>query len=331
MNDVPDPNAINALFRPGYKPQIVRIALLLDIFSPLAQGPLDAEAVARACHCNQHSALALLNYMVAIGLLRLDDGKYGLTTSAATFLVRGEPAYAGDWILVQTDPELWEHLMVSVRSGEKAESRFHWAQRFPWAQDAWLESYRLERREKSLAMWQAAGIDTDGEDPLSLLDLACGCGMKSMALAQSRAGVQITCVDQAEVLEVARDLAVRLGVLSRVAFKAGDIHEVDLPENAYDAALLGDITDYFTSTQNINLFTRVRKALKPSGVLVIDVPISAGEPSEWESMIALLIGALSGGCAHSFDEYQAWLAEAGFARVERIGDTWIAAGAAPNT
>ena len=182
-NDVPDPNAIYALYTPGFKPQVVRVALLLDIFAPLAHGPLDAEAVARACGCDTQGILGLLDYLAAIGLLRVEQGQYRLT---ATFLVQDEPAYAGDWILAETDPRFWEHVLVSIRTGEHAETSF------PWAQDAWLESYRLERRKQSLVMWQAAGIDTEGDDPLSLLDLACGCGVKSMSLAQFRAGVQIT-------------------------------------------------------------------------------------------------------------------------------------------
>jgi SAM-dependent methyltransferase len=319
MTGVPDPNAIYALYTPGFKPQVVRVALLLDVFSPLARGPLGAEAVARARDCSPQGMLVLLDYLAALGLLRLEDSQYELTATAATVLVRGEPAYVGDWILAETDPRFWERVLAAVRAGERALARF------PWAQDAWLESYRPDRREQSLAMWRAAGIESAGEDPLALLDLACGCGVKSMVLAQSRAGVQVTCVDRADVLEVARDLAARLGVSSRVLFEAADIHKADLLENAYDATLLGQITDYLTPTQNIRLFARVRSALKPCGVLVIDVPMSSDQPTEGASLVTLLTWALSGGRAHSFDNYQAWLTEAGLAQVERLGDTWIAA------
>ena len=323
QHDLPDPNAIYALYTPGFKPQVVRVALLLDIFTPLAQGPLDAGAVARACSLNPDGTLALLDYLVAVDLLRLDHDRYELTATAATFLVQDEPAYAGDWILAETDPRFWEQVLAAVRTGERAQLSF------PWAQDAWLESYRPERRELSLAMWRAAGIETHGGEPLALLDLACGCGVKSMVLARSRAGTQVTCLDQSSVLEVAWDLAARLGVASRVSFEAADIHAVDLPQNAYDAVLLGQITDYLTSAQNINLFSRVRSSLKSSGVLVIDVPMSSHQPSQGTSLVTLLTWALSGGRAHSFEDYQAWLVEAGLAQVRRIGDSWIAARIAP--
>lgn len=326
LNDsVPDPSAIYALYTPGFKPQVIRISLLLDVFSPLSEGPLDADTLARACDCSPQGTRVLLDYLAAVGLLRLEDGLYELTATAATFLVPGEPAYAGDWILAETDPRFWEQAMASVRTGENAQVDF------PWAQDAWLESYRPERREQSLAMWRAVGIEPDGDEQLAILDLACGCGVKSMVLAQSRADVQVTCMDRANVLEVARDLAARLGVSSKVSFEATDIHEVDLPENAYDAVLLGQITDYLTSVQNIKLFTRVLKALKSLGVLVIDVPMSSDQPTEGASLVTFLTWTLSGGRVHSFDDYQAWLTETGFVQVERLRDTWIAARTLPDT
>ena len=62
MTDVPDPNAIYALYTPGFKPQVVRFALLLDVFSPLARGPLDAEAVAcRGGPCTSGTARGYLD------------------------------------------------------------------------------------------------------------------------------------------------------------------------------------------------------------------------------------------------------------------------------
>jgi SAM-dependent methyltransferase len=257
--------------------------------------------------------------MVAVGLLVSAGGRYELTPTAATFLVRGRPAYAGEWVLAETDPRFWEAVLDSVRTGERAEGDF------PWQQDAWLESYRSDRPEQALSMWRAAGIDPDSDGPLALLDLASGCGIKSMALAQSREGVHVTCIDSAQVLEVAADLAARMGVSGHVSLKEGDILHIDLGRSQYDVTLLGQVTDYFTPAQNTVLFGRVREALKPAGVLVIDVPMSSDQPELGTSLVGLLTWSISGGRAHSFGEYEAWLTEAGFASVELLGKTWIGA------
>ncbi len=119
--------------------------------------------------------------------------------------------------------------------------------------------------------------------------------------------------------------SLRLGVSPRVYFKEGDILRVDLGQGHYDCALLGQITDYFTPAQNTGLFGRLREALKPAGVLVIDVPMSSDQPKQGASLVSLLTWSISGGRAHSFDDYEAWLTQAGFRRIERLGETWISA------
>jgi len=314
-----NPSAIYGLYSPGFVPQAARVALLLDLFTPLSDGPLDVGALAQASDCTPEGVQFLLDCLVAVGLLVSAGGRYELTPTAATFLVRGRPAYVGDWVLAETDPHFWEGVLDSVRTGKRAEGDF------PWQQDAWLESYRSDRPEKALSMWRAAGIDPDADGPLALLDLASGCGIKSMTLAQSREGVHVTCIDSAKVLEVAADLASRMGVSARVSLQEADILNIDLGRSRYDVALLGQITDYFTPMQNTELFERVRAALKPTGVLVIDAPMSSDQPDLGTSLVGLLTWSISGGRAHSFDEYEAWLTEAGFASVELLGKTWIGA------
>ena len=137
--------------------------------------------------------------------------------------------------------------------------------------------------------------------------------------------IQINCVDSPEVVEVARDLARRLGILSQVRFVPGDILTTDLEEGQYDAALLGQITHYFTPEQNIALFKRVRESLAPTGVLVIDVPMVLDTSDERGSFGSFFIWATSGGKAHSFAEYSDWLEVAGFKVVRQLGMEWLSA------
>ena len=115
----PDTGAIYALYTPVFVPQVARVALLLDLFTPLEDGPLDAEALARAKDCSVEGIRMILDCLAAAGLLVISEGQYGLTPTAETFLVRGSPAYAGDWVLAETDPRFWEGVLTSVRTGER--------------------------------------------------------------------------------------------------------------------------------------------------------------------------------------------------------------------
>jgi SAM-dependent methyltransferase len=144
-------------------------------------------------------------------------------------------------------------------------------------------------------------------------------------LAQIKPAVRITCLDTPEVLVVARDLAQRLQIISQVTYQPGDLLSADLGENYYDAALLGQITHYITETQNLDLFRRIHAALKESGILIIDCPMTTDEPAELTSLLTLFLWANSGGAAYTFDNYRDWLLVAGFQSVRQLSERWLAA------
>ena len=316
----PDPSPIFDAIEGGYRAQVIRLALLLDVFTPLADGPRDATAVAAACSADPVGVRGLLDYLVGINLLGWQDGAYCLSPTAATFLVRTAPSYAGGYLLSETDPTMWTGILGALRSRRPID---YWA---PYDQDAWLESYSRTRPEQSRAMWRAAGIEPGTRPGLRVLDLACGCAVKSLVLAEADPTVRVTCLDRAPVLAVARDLARRMGVLSQVTFIAEDLMSAQLGEERFDAALLGQITYFLTPAQNADLLRRVGAALTPGGTLVIDAVMPApGQPSAWAGLIALLTRALTGGNAHTFADYQGWLEDAGFAPVRQLSEHWLAA------
>ncbi len=319
LSQQPNPDLIYDLYTGIFLPQIVRLALQVDVFSPLADGPADAATVARACGCSPAGAAHLLDVLVSAQVLTRQGGRYALGVSAATFLVRGRPAYAGDLILAWTGPTIWESVQWAVRSGQPAPfEEYH-------EQDAWLESYSERRIANNLEMWQAAGIRPQPATPRRLLDLACGCAIKSLALAQHDPALHVTCVDTPRVLPVARALAERMGLLGQAAFIEADLLTADLGADLYDACLLGQITHYLTPAQNQDLFRRVHAALRPGEILVLDVPMTGEQPSEWTEMVSLLLWANGGGATHRFEEYHAWLQQAGFGAVSRLSERSIAA------
>lgn len=322
MNDFsnsPDPDLFYSLYREGFKPQVMRMAMLLDVFTPLASAPASAEGLAQACGCAASGMIFLLDYLVTLELVEKQDGMYSLSPTAAAFLVRGSPSYAGDWILLETSPEFWLDILQSVRSGKPCQPAF------PWDQDAWLESYRQFRLPESTALWSAAGIVPGKRPALQVLDLACGCGVKSFVLAQADPATHITALDRPAVLAVASDLAGRMGIASQVTCQPADLFSVELGQEQYDAALLGQITYYLTARQNTDLFQRVCRALKPGGVLVVDAVMAAAQADETLSLYTLVLWAVSGGAVHSFEEYRAWLLDAGFSRVTKHAPNWLSA------
>lgn len=293
--------------------------LVLDNFEHLADGAASGEQVAQACLADPFVISALLDYFCAAQILEKDGDLYSLTPTAVTFLVHGRPAYVGDMILDYTGRPLFESILVSIRTGEPRTLNEN------FVQDAWLESYSLWRIPKSLEMWRATGVWSDGQKPLRILDIACGCAIKSLALAQSSPNVYVTCLDAPEILAVARDLAGRMGIWDQATFLPADLFTADLGHARFDAVLIGQISHYLTPEQNGELYGRVHTALKAGGTLLIDCPMSQTMPTESAAFLTLFLWANGGGAVHPFADYQAWLAAAGFSSIRQLSERWLAA------
>ena len=321
QNKIPEGDRIYDLFTGVYKPQVIRLALELDVFSPLAQAPANADQVARACHGEVTGIHHLLDYLSSLHVLEKNADEYCLSPEATTFLVRGNKSYVGDLIIDFTGPRPWESIRQSIRSGNpcKIDLEIH------FVQDAWIESYRASRITGSLEMWSKAGILPESFTRLEILDIACGCAIKSLALVREFTNVELTCLDSPLVLQVAQDLAKRWGLTSRVQFSPGDLLTADLGEGCFDACLVGQISHYLTPEQNNDLFRRIHRALVSGGVLLLDVPMSSEEITEESSFLSLLLWANSGGRAYSFKEYQSWLVANDFTRVLQLGERLLTA------
>lgn len=321
QNHLPEGDHIYDLYTGAYKPHIIRVALALDVFSPLAAGPAKSEAVAQACQCDEEGIRRLLDYLTGLMVLVKQGEEFSLSPDAATFLVPGSKAYAGDLIMHFASTAPWDGLRESIHDGHPRVMDHE----IDFAQDAWIESYRVARIPSSLEMWAKAGIVVEESTRLRVLDIACGCAVKSLVLAQRSPGVQVTCLDQPLVLESARDLAERWGLLTQVRWMADNLLTADLGEAQYDACLLGQITHYQTEQQNRSLFRRICRTLVPGGRLVLDVPMETDQPDENSGFLSLVLWANSGGRAYAFEEYRAWLLDAGFEAVHQLSPRLLSA------
>ena len=284
-------------------------------------GQKNAAQVAASINANPAGIHTLLSYLNSMGILEYESETdcFSLTKSAAAFLVRDEKTYAGDWVLANSDPVLWDKMFQTLRDGTSS------GYSLPWAQDAWLESYSPSRVEYSLAMWKTVGIDVRQAKPFHILDLASGCGIKSLALAQANKSVHVTCADSEDVLEVARDLAMRFEVSARTTFLPADILSDGFGAEQYHAVLLGLITYILTPEQNLKVLRQAYHALQTSGRLVIDSIMSSQQPSEWASRASLLMSTWNGGSAYSFDQYRIWLQQVGFSNLTQHNEHLLSA------
>jgi hypothetical protein len=73
-------------------------AVELDLFTTLAAGPLDREALMARLHLHPRAARDFLDALVALGMLTRTGATYANTPETDAFLVRGKPEYVGDYL-----------------------------------------------------------------------------------------------------------------------------------------------------------------------------------------------------------------------------------------
>lgn len=317
----PDTELFYSLYTGIYGYQIIRIAVLLDIFTPLVNGPKSAEDVAYKLKLHPFGTKALLDYLASIKILHKEKEEYELTPTASTFLIPSKKTYAGNLIVDFITSSTWDSALKALHTGQfesiDKEKDF--------IEDAWIESYRELRLSSSMKMWEMVGIVPDKSISLDVLDIASGCAIKSFILAQKSKDISITCIDSANVLEVATNLAERMNILGQVKFLPGNLLEMNLGNAKYDLCLLGQITHYLTETQNQNLFKKVFISLKDNGILTIDVPMDKEVIDEETTLLTFVLWANGGGKVHSFNNYKSWLENAGFRKIKQLSDRLLKA------
>ncbi len=89
------PDAINRL-RSQVAPAMAMLsAMQLELFTPLGEGPMSAEALAASLDLNPVKLPPLLYALVSAELLTVENGSFANTAEADHFLVKGKPAYMG--------------------------------------------------------------------------------------------------------------------------------------------------------------------------------------------------------------------------------------------
>ena len=110
------------------------------------------------------------------------------------------------------------------------------------------------------------GIGTPG---FKLIDIAAGAGPWGIAFAQKNPDIEITAVDFPQVIEVTKEFTKRHNVDKQFTYLSGNLHDIDLGTEIYDAAILGDYCHAEGAEGCKPVFEKVNKTLKPGGKIII--------------------------------------------------------------
>jgi ubiquinone/menaquinone biosynthesis C-methylase UbiE len=118
-----------------------------------------------------------------------------------------------------------------------------------------------DRRSAVLSMVQKLVLST--ERPI--LEIGCGAGLTSVALAQS--GYTVQAVDSADaMIKLTRQHAEEAGVSDRVITSIRDVHALDFPDNTFSLILKIGVAPWLHSLDKAT--QEVARVLRPGGYLI---------------------------------------------------------------
>jgi len=210
---------------------------------------------------------------------------------------------------VEEQLELWRHVTDFLRTGEPLA-------RMDAAAPEREASYRcvvagLGEIFTAPARQLASRLD---RAPRHILDVGCGSGVWSLAIAERCTNTRVTGLDLPAVLTAFAARAEVLGLGDRIELLPGDMHVVDLAINRFDLAVIANVLRLEPQEHAARLISRVAAALRPGGELVIVDALAQGTPERERSRAVYALHLAlrtTSGRVHPAEEIAAWLRHAG--------------------
>ena len=236
----------------------------LDVFTPLANGPLTAQELAMSLEIDARRLAMLLGSLAALGLLEKKGDAYEATPFAVEFLFRSSPRYLGH--IINHHHHLmasWAHLDEAVRSGGPIRKRSSHDVTDDERESFLMGMFNLAMQ---LAPQIVPNIDLAGRH--RLLDLGGGPGTYAIHFCRHNPELTAVIYDLPTSRSFAEQTIARFGVDDRVAFAAGDFIADDI-RGRFDVAWLSHILHGEGPEGCAVILGKAVAALEPGGLILV--------------------------------------------------------------
>ncbi len=319
MNHQPSPELFFSTVNAYQRTAVIKAAIELEVFTAIAEGNTTTATIAARCQASERGIRILCDNLVINGFLTKQAGQYGLTPDSALFLDRHSQAYLGGAIEFLLDPMLtagMSDITGAVRKGGTTASEEGTVSP---ENPVWVKFARaMMPMMMPAAMGMAQLVKVDPNQKIRVLDVAAGHGIFGIAFAQAYPNVEVTALDWAPVLAVAKENAEKFGVADRHHLLPGSAFDVDFGKD-YDLILLTNFLHHFNVATNEKLLKKVYDALAEGGrALTLEfVPDDDRvTPTMMASFALMMLGSTAAGDAYTFAEYEQMFAKAGFSKNE---------------
>ena len=298
-----------------YLPMAMLAGMKLDVFTPLKDGPLSAEALAEAMGVGSARLSLLLYTLVAAELLEVNEGLFANTAVSDHYLVRGQQSYIGS--LHDLYSRQWGSLPRTADSIRLAapQAKLDFAE----GSEQELRAFFRQQQPGAMAAGNLLAGTFDFKRFRHLLDVAGGGGGLSIAACQVCPDLHATVAELPSVIPITEEFVKEAGLSDRIKAVSADVCDRP-PEGLFDAAVLRNFIQVISSDQARRALHNVAQALEPGGAIMIWGRVlddSRLSPIESVAQNLVFLNQFDEGQSYTEGEHRDWLAEAGFVDIQR--------------
>src|SRR5262245_3961872 len=298
--------------------KVLLSAVDLGLFSELAEGALDSEALREKLGLHPRGARDFLDALVALGFLERDiDGRYSNAADADLFLDKAKPSYIGG-ILEMADARLyplWGSLIEGPRTGEPQNEAKVGEDFFEllYTDPVRLQQFMHAMTGLSMGASLAIAAKFPWERYKTFVDVGCAEGGLGVELAKAHDHLDGIGFDLPSVKSLFDGYVESAGLTGRLRFQAGDMFADPFP--CTDVVTMGHVVHDWSLEQKKELLRKAYESIPDGGaVLVFDAVIDDERRQNAFGLLMSLYMLIEtrGGFDYTGADCQGWLKEVGF-------------------
>jgi O-methyltransferase domain/Dimerisation domain len=300
--------------------KVLLAAVELDLFTALADGALDRDALRERIGIDERGARDFFDALVALGLLVRDrDGRYANTEETNTYLDRNKSTYIGALMedLNSRYYGVWGGLTAGLRTGQPQGGAQSTGD-FPalYADQTALRRFAGSQAARSLPVAKALAAKFPWSRYSTVIDVGTSQGCVPVQIALAHPHITGGGFDLPQLHELF-DAYVGQHVLSdRLRFHPGDFLKHPLP--SADVLILGRVLHNWDRATQMMLLKKAYDAISAGGALVVYGRLIDDDRSSVDGLLSSLNMLLMsrGGSNFTGAECRSWMSATGFRKTD---------------